>query len=275
MPNLSNVSLKTTDSPQYDKIQSFQGVILGIIATPGIIGNIFALVVTAKLLKSQKLTINVFVFGLCCCDLAGIITVCVPTWTCYIFRGWQGGDHLCNFQGFATIMFTMGSGMMATLMSIDRVVSIKAPVFHLAKVNIRVTSRLVVAVLLISALFAIMPVLGFGSFVLNLTGTYCTINWFAQRPSDKAFSYIFATFGILMILAVVISNTTVVILLFQKRRARINLKGMRVTKAKQVSANERIEIQVTRMMILISILFLVCWTPFMVSTAFAKISVYS
>ena len=259
-----NSSTNTTDASPYDEIQPFQGAILGIIATPGIVGNIFALVVTAKLLKVQKLTINVFVFGLCLCDLAGLLTICIPTWICYIFGGWQGGKHLCDFQGFATLLFSMGSGMMATSMSIDRFLSIKAPIFHLAKVNMRVAIRLVAIVLIFSAIFAIMPVLGFGSFVLNLTGTYCTINWFAKQASDKAFSYIFASFGILMILAVIISNIYVIVLLLKKRRARQNLRGMRSTKNKEVSANERLEIQFARMMILISILFLICWTPFMV-----------
>lgn len=268
---MSDFSNTTTDPSPYDKIQSFQGVILGIIATPGIIGNIFALVVTAKLLKVQKLTINVFVFGLCCCDLAGLVTICVPTWLCYIFGEWQGGHHLCDFQGFATILFTMGSGMMATSMSADRVVSIKAPIFHMAKVNVRIASRIVVVVLLFSAVFAIMPVLGFGSFVRNLTGTYCTINWFAEQSSDKAFSYIFAMCGILMILAVVASNITVIVLLLQKRRARNNLRGMRAAKAKELSANEKLEIQFARMMILISILFIVCWTPFMVGFSFKSV----
>ena len=118
-----NSSTNTTDASPYDEIQPFQGAILGIIATPGIVGNIFALVVTAKLLKVQKLTINVFVFGLCLCDLAGLLTICIPTWICYIFGGWQGGKHLCDFQGFATLLFSMGSGMMANL-DVNRPVSL-------------------------------------------------------------------------------------------------------------------------------------------------------
>ena len=261
-----NSSTNTTDKSPYEDIQPIQGVILGIIATPGIMGNIFALVVTVKLLKVQKQSPNVFITGLACCDLTGILTVCIPTWICYAFGGWQGGNHLCNFQGFATLLFSMGSGLMATAMSIDRFLAIQAPFYHRTHVNVGTATKLVFAIMVFSSIFAIMPVLGFGSFVLNLTGTYCTINWFAHEAADKAFSYIYATVGILMVLIVVLCNILVIFLLLKKRKIRRNLSGTLHNQVReQQSASDKLQQQFSRMMMIISLLFLICWIPFMVS----------
>lgn len=258
------VSPNSTEKSPYEDIQPFQGVILGIIATPGVIGNIFALVVTAKLLKVQKQSPNVFIIGLACCDLIGILTVCIPTWICYAFEGWQGGDLLCNFQGFATLLFSMGSGLMATSMSIDRFLSIKAPFFHRSHVKVSTATKLVFVIMVFSSIFAVMPVLGFGSFVLNLTGTYCTINWFASEVKDKAFSCIYATVGILMVLVVVLCNIAVILLLLKKRKIRQKLSATFHNKIREKkSSSDRLQQQFSRMMMIISLLFLICWIPFM------------
>lgn len=253
--NFTNSSSKSN----YVAIQPIQGVILGIISTPGIVGNAFAIVATVKLLKVQRLAPNIFIIGLAFCDLIGLLTICIPTWICYAFGGWQGGQHLCSFQGFATLLFSMGSGLVATMMSVDRLLSIKAPFFHRAHVNVNTAKKLLVAIMIFSASFAVMPVLGFGSFVRNLTGTYCTINWFARSYSDMAFSYLYATIGILMVLVVVLSNAMVIVMLIKKRKLRRELSS------KNKSANDKLQQQFSRMMMVISLLFLFCWTPFMVS----------
>lgn len=260
--NHTNSTIKS----KYVDIQPFQGVILGLIATPGIIGNAFAIAATVKLLKVQKLTPNVFIIGLACCDLAGILTTCIPTWICYAFGGWQGGKHLCSFQGFVTLLFPMGSGLVATLMSVDRLLSIKAPFLHRTHATVSNATKLLLAVMVFSAIFAIMPVFGFGSFVLNLTGTYCTINWFADSDSDKAFSYMYATIGILMIIIVVLSNAVVIFLLLKKTKHRRKL-----SQVNKKSSNDKLQLQFSRMMIIISLLFLICWTPFMVSIIYFTI----
>ncbi|EDO45640.1 predicted protein, partial [Nematostella vectensis] len=238
------------------------------LATPGVVANVFAIIIIARLLRHQKVVPNVLVLALAFCDLFGIINVCWPTWLCYAYNGWVGGDSLCYFQGFITLFVSLGSGVLATLLALDRYLSVKAPFFHRENISFRTARRGVAVVFVFSAIIAFMPVLGFGSYVRNLTGTYCTINWFAEEWKDKSFSYFFAFIGFLMIFIVLFCNIHVVVLLIKQRNSKKKLQGMKsrfkhVSKPKK-TASERLQQQYQRMMIVISLLFLICWTPFMI-----------
>lgn len=255
----------STSVLKYQEIQPAQGIILGIIATPGVIGNAFAIFVTLQILQEQKLSPNIFVLSLASIDLFGIIVVCIPTWLCYAFGAWIGGDELCNFQGFMTLFCSLGSGGIATSMAVDRYLAVKVPFWHRRTVTAKMATRVVVAVYIISAFISVLPIVGFGSFVLNLTSTYCTVNWFATELKDVVFSYLFASIGVTLVFTVIFCNVNVIIKLLKKQEKTRALSA-------QIDRDEQqkvktLEKQFSRMMIVISTIFLICWVPFMVSVS--------
>ena len=254
---------ENSTSLPYEEIQPIQGAILGIIATPGVIGNIFAIFATIRILREQKLSPNIFVLSLAAIDLFGIIVVCIPTWLCYAFGGWIGGDKLCDFQGFMTLFCSLGSGGIATSMAVDRYLAVKAPFWHRRTFTARLATRVVFGVYFGSALISILPVVGFGSFVLNLTSTYCTLNWFATEIKDIVFSYLFATIGVTLVCTVIFCNINVIVRLFQRKEKSRALSAQSERDEQQKA--KTLEKQFSRMMIVISTIFLICWVPFMVS----------
>lgn len=260
------MSENSTTSP-FEALDPKQGVILGIITTPGVIANLLTIIVTLKLLRHQKMTPNVFVFALACMDLGGIVFICFPTFLCYIFKRWVGGDQMCKFQGFLTLFFSLGSGFLATAMSLDRYMAVRWPLLHRQHITIQVVKKIILVMILASAFVSFLPVLGFGAFVRNLTGTYCTLNWFATAAEDVAFSCVFASLGILLILTVVFSNINVVFKLYRRREKIRSMVSKRGDKEEKKTSN--LDRQFAKMMIVISVIFLLCWTPFVVSFAFA------
>lgn len=156
-----NTTFAPTLSP-YEALDPKQGVILGIITSPGIIANFLTIIVTVKLLRHQKMTPNIFVFALACMDCSGIIIMCTPTFLCYIFKGWIGGKHMCQLQGFFTLFFSLGSGFLATSMSVDRFVAVRWPLYHRRYITVQVVTRIVIVILFLSAIISFFPVLGFG-----------------------------------------------------------------------------------------------------------------
>ena len=188
-----NGSNSTSSLPgyRYHEIKPIQGVILGVTATPGVIGNLFAIFVTIKILQDQKLSPNIFVLSLASIDLFGIGMLCTPTWLCYAFGRWIGGDEMCDFQGFISLLCSLGSGGIATCMAVDRYLAVKTPFWHRRTVTVELAKGISIGVYIGSAVIACLPVLGFGSFVRNLTGTYCTVNWFA---SSRHFSCSYSDF---------------------------------------------------------------------------------
>lgn len=260
---------KNTSNHSGVGVEPFQGIILGIIATPGIIANVFALVLTFRILRHQKIVCNVLIFGLSLCDLVGIVFICTPTWICYAYGEWTGGTPLCYFQGYFTVFTSLSSGLIATCMALDRYLAVRAPFFHRQRISFRFAKKALGLIISVCALISLMPVFGFGSFKLNLTRTYCTLNWFASTSSDKTYAYFFAIVGFLMVFVVIFTNMHVLFLILKRKQSARNLKGLRskfqkVNETKKTAA-EKIQQQYQRMMVIISILFLICWTPFMVS----------
>lgn len=246
---------------------SSQGLISALIAVPGVLGNIFAFLLTVKLLRHQKIVCNVLVFGLILCDLLGIILICSPTWSGYVYGQWRGGQAVCNFQGFFTVLSTLASGLIVTFMAIDRFLAHRAPFFHRQCISFKSAKRVIIGIFLFSIIISALPLLGFGSFSLSTSRTYCTI--IVSKPIDKVYNYFLVTIGLLMVCVVTMSNLNVLYYILKRKRSARNLKGTK-SKFKKVNetkktAAEKVQEQYQRMMVVISILFLICWTPFLVS----------
>lgn len=245
-----------------------QGLISALIASTGLLGNLFALVLTVKLLRHQKIVCNVLVFGLILCDLLGILLTCAPTWTAYMYGEWRGGKALCDFQGFFTVFTTLSSGLIVTFMSIDRFLAHRAPFFHRQCISFKSAKRILIGIVVSSIVISVLPLLSFGSFGKSSTGTYCTIIS-DSKPIDQVYNYFLVTIGFFLVTLVTLSNLDVLYRNLKRKKSARNLKGMK-SKFKKVNetkktAAEKIQEQYQRMMIVISILFLVCWTPFLVS----------
>ena len=259
-----------TASFVYDDLRVPDSVILYIVSTTGIVANVFAILASAKLLRIQPLSPNVFVLGLSCTDLVSLTLLSIPSWLCYINGEWLGGKRLCDFQGFTFLFSTLCSAFMAALMAMDRCIAVTRPFFHRKTMTVHKAKVLLLVATTASLVVSIFPVFCFGSFVRNISGSFCSVNWFPETAPERAFCIFYAVLGGLPAMVVVLCNIAVILELFRSRKRRISVTNMILPAAsrlskRRITEREDTEKQFSRTMVVISVVYLFGWIPFMVS----------
>lgn len=252
-----------------DSRMTGEGIVLYIMSVTGIVANAFAILASARLLKMQPLSPNVFVLGLSCVDLISLIFFSVPSWLFYVSGEWIGGKRLCDFQGFVFLFSTLCSAFLATSMAVDRCIAVTKPFFHRKTMTVNKAKLLILGAITASFLISFFPILSFGSFVRNLSGSFCTVNWFPQNASDRAFCVFYAVLGGLPSIVVLFCNITVIWELFRSKQRRVSVTNMILPGARQMAQarnteRDDTETQFSRTMVLISVVYLFGWIPFMV-----------
>lgn len=246
-----------------------EAIILYILTLTGVVANAFAILASARLLKMQPLSPNVFVLGLSCVDLISLVLFSVPSWLFYIKGEWIGGKQFCDYQGFVFLFSTLCSAFLATSMAIDRCIAVTKPFFHRKTMTVNKAKILILAATGASFIISFFPILSFGSFVRNLSGSFCTVNWFPQNSSDRAFCVFYAVLGGLPAIVVLFCNITVIWELFKSKQRRVSVTNMILPGARRMSQarnteRDDTERQFSRTMVLISVVYLFGWIPFMV-----------
>lgn len=269
--------MTTSFSNDVDSQITGEAIILYILTVTGIVANAFAILASAKLLKMQPLSPNVFVLGLSCVDLISLTFFSIPSWLFYINGEWLGGKQLCDYQGFVFLFSTLCSAFLATSMAVDRCIAVTKPFFHRKTMTVNKAKVLILAAIAASFVISFFPILSFGSFVQNLSGSFCTVNWFPQTSSDSAFCVFYAILGGLPAIVVLFCNITVIWELFRSKQRRVSVTNMILPGARQMaqarnSEREDTETQFSRTMVLISVVYLFGWIPFMVRYNFSCFS---
>lgn len=259
----TTVNTTTTNPWPYVPIDPKQGLILFLITLPGTIANIIAFLATFKLVREQTGTApNYLILALNFTDFYGIVFCTLPTLLCYLFKRWVGGDAMCNFQSVSIMFASLASGVLATAMATDRLLAIWKPFVYKKNITLKKTLTTIFATWICSFLIAILPLAGKGFFVRNLTGTYCTINWFAKRTANQVYAVFYAIVGITLVSIVVFCNAKIVTSLLGSKSKRKALHGFY---DRAQGTRNKLEMQLVKSVGAISVLFVICWFPFMVS----------
>lgn len=242
-----------------------QGVVIASISLPGIVANIFAIAITVRILriKAHRLSPNVFVLGLTCVDLFAVVGISLPSLLYYAAGKWIGGKITCNFQGFVALFCSLASGGIALAMAVERLLSVTWPIRYRKKKSPSKAKNIVLAIVTCTAALSLLPVCGIGGFVKNLSGSFCTFDWFAKDFEDAFYSYIIIIYGVVVVLTLLFCNVIVIVKLYQQTKRRRSLSVNNSTMGS--SSGNSLEWQFGRMMVVISCVFLLCWIPFMVS----------
>ena len=244
----------TVSAWPYEPIDINQGVTLFLLAFAGVVANVFAFCATLRLPRALQSSINTFVLALTSVDLLCLVLAPLPTFICYVTRSWVGGQHMCKFQGCISIFAAFASGCFATAMAIDRHAAVCRPFAYKNFLTQRCPLRVTISILLISLIIAVLPLVGFGDFVRNLTGTYCGLDWFASTPLNRTYAIMFACMGISLILAVVFANTSIAVKVCQRTRKNSFHRTQENSPEKKL----------TRTVVVVSVLLVICWLPYMV-----------
>ncbi|KAM4616052.1 prostaglandin E receptor 4 (subtype EP4) a [Polymixia lowei] len=237
----------------------------------GVVGNVIAIVVLCKSRKEQKeTTFYTLVCGLAVTDLLGTLLASPVTIATYVKGSWPGGDPLCQYFGFTLLFFSLAGLSIICAMSVERYMAINHAYFYNDYVDQRLAGLTLVAIYISNALFCALPSMGFGRVKKQYPQTWCFIEWRSNVSSDAAFSYMYAGFSSVLILATVICNVLVCGALIRMHRRFVRRMSLGTDVGRNVDPRRRsrsfgrlagAEIQMVILLIGTSVVVLICSIP--------------
>ncbi|XP_026178325.1 prostaglandin E receptor 4 (subtype EP4) a [Mastacembelus armatus] len=237
----------------------------------GVVGNLIAIVVLCKSRKEQKeTTFYTLVCGLAVTDLLGTMLASPVTIAIYVKGSWPGDDPLCQYFGFTMLFFSLAGLSIICAMSVERYIAINHAYFYNDYVNQKVAGLTLLAIYISNALFCALPIMGFGQVKKQYPQTWCFLEWRSNKTSDAAYSYMYAGFSSLLILATVICNILVCVALIRMHRRFVRRMSLGTDLGRNVDPRRRgrsfgrlagAEIQMVILLIGTSVVVLICSIP--------------
>ncbi|RUS89574.1 hypothetical protein EGW08_002692 [Elysia chlorotica] len=245
-------------------------------------GNILALLVIRRTrVESQRLMFHSLVGALVWNDLLGIVLTTPVTVAAYINnKQMPGGEHLCRFNGLVMVCFGLSTPLIVGFMAVERFLFVKHTFFY-TKHCAPGAARSIVFVLWGFALFfGLLPLMGFGHYVLQYPKTWCFLNFSTDEAIHAAYGYLYSSVILGLVLTMVACNLVVVLTLARVRQFRrkhstgslnsvLAADGVLDDTAKQQAMARRrtqkdIELQMIVVVCAITLVFAICWVPLMI-----------
>lgn len=247
----------------------------------GVVGNVIAIVVLCKSRKEQKeTTFYTLVCGLAITDLLGTLLASPVTIATYVKGSWPGEDPLCQYFGFTLLFFSLAGLSIICAMSVERYIAINHAYFYNDYVDQKLAGLTLLAIYISNALFCALPIIGFGQVKKQYPQTWCFLEWRSNKTSDAAYSYMYAGFSSLLILATVICNVLVCVALIRMHRRFVRRMSLGTDLGRNVDPRRRgrsfgrlagAEIQMVILLIGTSAVVLICSIPLVVSSLFSAL----
>ncbi|XP_029984651.1 opsin 8, group member a isoform X2 [Sphaeramia orbicularis] len=234
-------------------VDFWAGVYLLIIVV-SVFGNAAVLVHAARrlmLLKAPELlTVNLAVTDI------GMALSMYPLSIASAFNhAWIGGDTSCLYYGLMGMIFSVTSIMTLAVMGMVRYLVTGSPPRTGIKFQRRTINCVISGIWLYAGLWALLPVLGWGSYGPEPFGLACSIDWIGYQQSTNHSTFIMS----LSVLCTFIPFTVILFTYFG-----IAWKLHRAYQS--IQSNDfhygNIEKKITLMAVMISSGFLIAWTPY-------------
>lgn len=245
----------------YSKDESIiQATGLSIIMAVAVLTNILNIAVVA-LNYSMQTPRYMFIINLACGDL-GVTLLSMPfCLVTSIARKWIFGSQFCQLHGFLGSLFFCGSIFTLTIMSIEQYYALVKPLSR--AITIRRAWLMITLVWTISIMVSILPVFGWGFFSYNSTTLACGVG-FPRRLSDRLYLFLIVIIGFispLLIMGYAYIRIFIAVRLHANRIAKYTKGGLQVIQLQR---------RITFTLLLVLVVFLLCWMPFVLLIALAN-----
>ncbi|XP_022613469.1 prostaglandin E2 receptor EP4 subtype-like isoform X2 [Seriola dumerili] len=155
-------------------------------------------------------------------------------------------------------------------MSVERYIAINHAYFYNDYVDQKLAGLTLLAIYISNALFCALPIMGFGQVKKQYPQTWCFLEWRSNKTSDAAYTYMYAGFSSLLILATVICNVLVCGALIRMHRRFVRRMSLGTDLGRSVDPRRRgrsfgrlagAEIQMVILLIGTSAVVLICSIP--------------
>ena len=228
-----------------------------------LLGNGVVCVVVLRY-RGMRAPINYLLVNLASADMMVALAIAsqyVITWTYHHPYGTLG-DYICKFLTGGNFIWIGGvaSGFFLTVIAVERYLAITRPVRDCSRLTTLPLSAVIIIGWILAVIFN-LPLFFVVKSVKN-RGNHCTEHWSPYENLGKAFSVAcFFVYGAIPIVTMVTLYSRVLCKLW-KGRIRATLLSER--------ARIRSKLKVTKMVIVVSIMYTICWLPNLVIYMLSK-----
>ncbi|CAH1247614.1 prostacyclin receptor-like [Branchiostoma lanceolatum] len=217
-------------------------------------------VLVRGLLRGGKSIPRLFVLAIACTDLsAGCFATGHATFEHLFGNCAAGGFTGCKYRAFMTYLFFIASQLCVVCSALERMLALKLPFKYHLLVNFKSAFIVLAGVVGYALLFTTIPFMGVVEIKQKFSIS-CQYDWHDQRPLAQAYTYLTVIQGFFLIAVLVFSNLAVLQELYRMRRRTADL--MPSGKKEEMKKEREFAI----LMIVTSMFFLICLTPYLVRT---------
>ncbi|CAL7945944.1 unnamed protein product [Xylocopa violacea] len=251
-------------------------VVLTLVYITGVIGNVSALVILFHRDKRRNRKHLLMLRCLATNDLVALLGMMVQMYiTIYV-------GSVMSTRGFCSLrvvwrLFGLFSGCVAIVMAAERWLALTRP-FVYQKVTYPVIVRCMMVLWVVALALTSLPIMGFGVYY---KGDHCVRYREATEPADIAYAYVWFVFGTGLCLSIVWCNLAV-----SRALSRLSRKTGVLRRVTRSSSRAKPLLTVTgpppevvttaeerafaKLMAVLSISFVICWMPQMISIPLAQ-----
>ncbi|XP_055841983.1 prostaglandin E2 receptor EP2 subtype-like [Episyrphus balteatus] len=235
----------------------------------GILGNFLALVKLARKRRYNNGSYTLMLRCLTANNLIGLMGVS----TMVIVKRTVPPNILLEYNHWFCAswvvfrFFGISSGCIAMIMSIDRYIILNHPVIYQEHFTRKFNRNAILALTLVAGIITFFPLFGFGIY-FNDESRQCLRYREAKTLRDRAYAILFLVFGSLICITIVTCNTFVIRAILYKKRRRFSNSSSSSSQSSLTKALD-INIKFSKLMAFLSLIFVICWMPQMISIVLA------
>lgn len=234
----------------------------------GAVGNLTAIIVLSVSRQERKSSaFYTLVCGLAVTDLLGTCLASPITIANYLDQHVLSDEHLCEFQSFLLLFFSLTGLSIICTMAAERYLAICCPyVYTRWRVDRRFAQTFLLFIYISHIVFCCLPMMGMVASELQPSGSWCFIDWRTHEPVAAAYSVLYGVVSVLLILGTIVLNLAVCGALLLMRRRSAHRRVTRASVRERWSAlSSAAETQMIAVLVMTSVVVLACSAPLVVS----------
>lgn len=249
----------------------------------GAVSNLVALGILARLKHSRrqsKVSFWLLTVLLLLTDLGGHVILgafALYMHICLYFKKhiWEPSKRLCDMFGASMVFFGLYPLFLGGAMAVERCVAITKPFIHNSKISQSRVRRVVALLFFIALIMAVLPLCAVGTYTTQNSGTWCFLPVHGpQSTADSILVLAFSCLGLAALILSLLCNILSGLALLQARMRTQNVTtrsvGFLSRRSSSTSTSSLVcslDVEMMAQLAAITVIFCICWSPFLVSTA--------
>ena len=228
-----------------------------------VFGNALTVAVSHRILQYRQSIPDMMTGTLAAFDLLNVVSVHTPAIISTAVGKWRGGSYVCSYQYFMAWSCLKTSFFIIIVLTVDRYIALVKPFYYIAQITLCKMKIALLTLIFFSFASTSITIIWFSGEISLLPNWYLCMNTWGK--ASKYYSYILAFYGATFLIGVIVFNVCNMGIVCSLIRHNKRTRRMRLRVLSE--AQERRERRVTKIIEGLSVVFMLFWMPYLVSTA--------